>query len=250
MHAAWPGAGRRRSFQAVRFWSNPQLLDGYFAPVYHEDWLCVINHIRQREVAIGGSVAQLPYLPFSASKRAEHEEFGDILLSGLLWLLTRKGSAYKDPSVTESEYWRQAADPRFWKRILEQRAALLADITVRLTGKDFDPSPLPSLAAAKQRLGELTPADFVSFTEDWLTSLTTWRRRLPIPSRVVLPDKARAIEKAIAKLGLAHMVHAHEVSSSQQAPARGTGWMGGFAGRLSRWTGADSRRRFGARNER
>ena len=25
---------------------DPQLLDGYFAPVYHEDWLCVINHIR------------------------------------------------------------------------------------------------------------------------------------------------------------------------------------------------------------
>ena len=227
---------------------DPQLLNGYFAPVYHEDWLCVINHIRKSEVAIGGSVAQLPYLPFSASKRAEHEEFGDILLSGLLWLLTRKDAADKGRTVTESEYWRQAANPRFWKRILEQRAALLADITARLTGKDFDPSPLPSLAAAKQRLGELTPTDFVSFTEDWLTSLTTWRGRLPIPSRIVLPDKARAIEKAIAKLGLAHMVHAHEVSS-QQAPARGTGWMGGFAGRLSRWTGADSRRRFGAQNE-
>jgi len=227
---------------------DPQLLNGYFAPVYHEDWLCVINHIRKSEVAIGGSVAQLPYLPFSASKRAEHEEFGDILLSGLLWLLTRKDAADKGRTVTESECWRQAANPRFWKRILEQRAALLADITVRLTGKDFDPSPLPSLAAAKQRLGELTPTDFVSFTEDWLTSLTTWRGRLPIPSRIVLPDKARAIEKAIAKLGLAHMVHAHEVSS-QQALARGTGWMGGFAGRLSRWTGADSRRRFGAQNE-
>ena len=45
---------------------NPQLLNGYFAPIYHEDWLCVINHLREREVAIGGSVGQLPYLPFSA----------------------------------------------------------------------------------------------------------------------------------------------------------------------------------------
>ena len=83
-----------------------------------------------------------------------------------------KGAADKAHPVAETEYWREATNPRFWKQILEQRAALLADITARLTGKDFDgPSPLPSLAAARQRLGELTPADFVSFTEKWLTSL-------------------------------------------------------------------------------
>src|SRR5260370_28007410 len=44
---------------------DPQRLNGYFAPVYHEDWLCVINHLRQGEVAIGGSVERLRYLPFT-----------------------------------------------------------------------------------------------------------------------------------------------------------------------------------------
>jgi len=175
------------------------------------------------------------------------------LLSGLLWLVharTRKGAADKVHPVTETDYWRAATNPRFWKKILDQRATLLTDITKRLTGKDCDgSSPLPSLAAAKQRLDGLKAGEFASFTEEWLASLAVWSGRLPIPARTVLPDKARAIEKAIAKLGLAHAVRSHEVSS-QGAPASGTGWMGGFAERWGRWTGSDSRRRFGAQSER
>ena len=231
---------------------NPQLVSGYFVPVYHEDWLCVINHVRKSEVAIGGSVAQLPYLPFSAVQRAEREEFGDILLSGLLWLVharARTGAAGKARLMTDAGYWREATSPGFWKEVLAQRYVLLADITARLTGKDFDgPSPLPSLAAAKQRLDALEPADFATFTAEWLTSLAVWRDQRLAPARTVLPDKARAIEKAIAKLGLAHIVRSHEVSS-YQAPAGGPGRMSGFAGRWNRWTGPDTRLRFGARNE-
>jgi hypothetical protein len=225
---------------------NPQLLKGYFAPVYHEDWLCVINHLRKGEVAIGGSVSQQPYLPFSASKRAENEEFGDILLSGLLWLVharTRKGTEDKIDPITETDYWRAATNPRFWKEILDQRAALLVDITKRLVGRDFeDPSPLSSLAAANQRLDGLNAGEFVSFTEEWLASLTAWNGRLPAPARAVLPDKARAIEKAIAKLGLAHVVRSHD-PSSQRATAGGTGWKDGFADRCSR-LGEEARHRF------
>jgi hypothetical protein len=132
---------------------------------------------------------------------------------------------------------------------LEERAATLQETITRLAPKEFyTTSPLPSLAAAWQRLIELKPADFVSFTEEWLTSLSHWPAGSSVRSRVDQMDKARAIEKALANLGLAHIVHMHEVSS-QQAPASGTGWMGGFADRWNRWTGTDSRRRFGARNE-
>jgi hypothetical protein len=229
---------------------NPQLLNGYFTPVYHEDWLCLINHLRKGQVAIGGSVAQLPYLPFRASTRAEFEEFGDILVSGLLGLVhARKGVSDEAHPMAEADYWRETANPHFWKLILHQRATLLADITRRLTGKDFDgPSPLPSLAAAKQRLDNLKAGEFASFTEEWLASLAVWRSRLPIPSRTIWPDKARAIEKAIATLGLAHAVRSHE-ASAQRAPASGVGSIGAFADRCNRWI-ADSRRRFGVPSER
>jgi hypothetical protein len=229
---------------------NPQRLNGYFAPVYHEDWLCVINHLRTGEVAIGGSVGQLPYLPFTSPERAAREEFGDILLSGLLWLLQariRTGPADKARTIPDSECWREATDPRFWKQILEQRTALLADITERLTGKHFDgPSPLPSLAGAQERLGELQPADFTLFIEKWLTSLGEWHDRLSFLSRVDLVEKARAIEKALAELGLTQVVRMHEVSA-QRSPTRGSLWIDGFASFWGRWVGADSRRPFGKR---
>jgi hypothetical protein len=221
---------------------NPQLVNEYFAPIYHEDWLCVINHLRKSEVAIGGSVGQLPYLPFTTTERARLEEFGDILLSGLLWVVhrsPRENAADKARPVEEIDYWREAANPHFWKQILEQRAALLADITARIAGKNFDgPSPLPSLAGAKQRLDELEPSDFVSFTERWLTSLTEWRTRLSSLSGVDLVDKALAIDKALAELGVGHVVRTHEVSSR-----RARRWRDGF-GLWGRPAGADGRRRF------
>lgn len=227
---------------------NPQLLNGYFAPIYHEDWLCLINHLRAGEVAIGGSVGQLPYLPFTTPKRAELEEFGDTLLSGLLWLVHNGAAnrpADKAHPVAETEYWREATNPRFWEQILEQRAALLTDITARLTERDFGgPSPLPSVGAAKQQLGKLTPANFVSFTEKWLISLGEWRVWQTVLGPVRLADKARAIEKALAELGVAHVVRMHELSS-RRARTRGTGWMGEFVDRWGRRTRTDGRRRFG-----
>ena len=213
---------------------DPQRLNGYSVPVCHEDWLCIINHLREGTVAIGGSVGQLPYLPFASPERARFEEFGDVLLSGLLWLVhdrRRKDAADKARAMTDTEYWREATNPRFWKQILDERAVLLEDIARRHMGKAFQGlSPLPSLAEAQHRLSEVTPSEFVSFTEAWLTSLAPWRDQLTVLSRADSPDRARAIEKALAKLGLVNLVRAHE-------PTGDGGWMGGFADRWNEWTG-------------
>ena len=195
--------------------ANPQLVDGYFAPVYHEDWLCVINHLRKGEVAIGGSVGQLAYLPFTTPQRAQLEEFGEILLAGLLWLVcSRKNGVTGQAHLpARAEYWREAADPGFWRQILAERAALLQDITTRLAPKEFyTTSPLPSLAAARQCLNELKPADFASFTENWLTSLGEWSAGPSALRLADLADQARAIDKALAKLGMVHIVRTHELT--------------------------------------
>jgi hypothetical protein len=225
---------------------NPQILNGYFAPVYHEDWLCTIDHFREGEVAIGGSVGQWPYLPFTTPERAKLEEFGDILLAGLLWLVhsrVRKDAANRAYLAAGSEYWLEAKNPEFWKQILDQRAALLRNITARLTEMNLgNPLPFSSLTAAGQRLRELEPAEFVSFMEKWQASLTEWHDRLSRLPRVNFPDKARAIEKALAKLDLAHIVRVHEL-----APAKDNGWIAGFADSWGRWVNADGRRRFGMR---
>jgi hypothetical protein len=226
---------------------DPQRLNGYFVPVYHEDWLCVINHLRQDEVAIGGSVGQLRYLPFTTPERARFEEFGDILLSGLLCLVhasSARSAAERNHFVPDAEYWREATNPRFWKHVLEQRAWLLQDLAGRVKGLTLDDlSPLPSLAAAKQRLDELKPTDFVSFTGKWLTSLGTWRHQLSALSQVDLVDKALAIEKALAELGVGHVVRVCELSA-QRARARGARRMSGFGVPWGRRAGTAGRRRF------
>jgi hypothetical protein len=186
---------------------NPQRLDGFFPPTYHEDWLCTINHLRRGEVAVGGTVGQLPYEPFTTPERARLEEFGDILTSGLLWLAHYYHAASRAesaPATAERDYWREATRPRFWEEILEQRIKLLEDIVRRLeTMRPHDLAPLQSVRAAQRRCAQLTPAEFVSFTENWLSSLAVWRSLLP--HRV----HADSVGKALAELGLSHAVRMH-----------------------------------------
>jgi hypothetical protein len=86
----------------------------------------------------------------------------------------------------------------------------------------------------------------VSFIEAWLTSVVGWRQQLSLLPRVNFPDKARAIEKAVAKLGLAEVVRVHELPV-RDIPAKQPGRIGGFAGHWGRRAGADGRRLFGMR---
>ena len=217
---------------------NPQLLNGFFPPVYHEDWLCIVNHLRLGEVAIGGSVGQVPYQPFTTLERAVLEEFGDILMAALLWLVhTRYGKTAIEPAsrdgnskITDRDYWHEATTSHFWEMILSQRAALLDDIAWRVERLNSHPrlpseGPRPSLQAAQQRCRELIPEEFVSFTEKWLLNLAAWSDSLS-----VLP-RADSVSRALGELGLSQLVRTQE-AHSRPAVARRTRWTGGF---VRRW---------------
>jgi hypothetical protein len=216
---------------------NPQLLNGFFPPIYHEDWLCIFNHIRLGEVAIGGAVGQVPYQPFTTPVRAALEEFGDILVSGLLWLVhTRHGKRPIEPAsgdgnfaITDRDYWSEATTSQFWEKILRQRAALLDSIASRLKelsshSRPAPGDPLPSLRAAQLRCHQLTPEEFVSFTEKWLLNLAAWSDSLS-----VLP-RADSVSSALGELGLSQLVRTQE-AYSRLAVARRTRWTGGFVRR-------------------
>ena len=216
---------------------NPQLLNGFFPPIYHEDWLCIFNHVRLGEVAVGGAVGQVPYQPFTTPVRAALEEFGDILVSGLLWLVhTRHGKRPIEPAsgdgnfaITDRDYWGEATTSQFWEKILRQRAALLDSIASRLKelsshSRPAPVDPLPSLRAAQQRCHQLTPEEFVSFTEKWLLNLATWSARLS-----ALP-RADSVSRALGELDLSQLVCTQEVHS-RQTLARRTRWTGGFVRR-------------------
>lgn len=183
---------------------DPQELNGFFPAIYHEDWLCTINHLRAGEVAIGGMVGQVPYRPFESPERAKNEEFGDILASGLLWLVYARKTTNTvgplDPTVdTESEayYWQEATKLSFWAQVLQERAALLKEVTERL--KELHPDDLlarQALEVAQEWCGKLTADEFVAVTKKWLTNLDLWRERLCVLPRV------DSVEKALAELAL------------------------------------------------
>jgi hypothetical protein len=188
-------------------------MQGFFPAVYHEDWLCIIDHLRFGEVAIGGHVGQLAYKPFTTPERARLEEFGDILASGLLWLIhsRRKNSpssaADNDYSAkAQRDYWNEATKPRFWENVLSERSCLLDNIAASLPVRHHNAGllPLESVKAARERCGELSQDEFVSFMHKWLSSLDAWRTRMSqMPA-------AESVAKALTDLGLAHVAGPHE----------------------------------------
>lgn len=197
------GSGRRPFISGGSMLVNPQRMRGYFPPVYHEDWLFVMDHLRLGEVAIAGTVSQLPYRPFTTIARARLEEFGDVLALGLLWLVHENG----DSPAGERSYWREATQPQFWRDLLHQRTALLDELLARLeqiNRKLAITQPIESIRAAQKRCNELSPDAFVSFVEKWLDSLATWRTRLASLHR------ADSVAQALAVLGLLRAVIIHD----------------------------------------
>lgn len=192
---------------------NPQRLNGFFPAVYHEDWLCIINHLRLGEVAVSSQVKQLDYHPFRNSERARFEEFGDILAFGLLWLIHDKNKTAathstlegKDSTAAQRDYWDVAIKPRFWREVLAERAILLDDLARRLQLRSKqDMSPLESVRTAQQQCSLLSPEEFVSFIRKWIDNLSIWQDQMSS-----LP-KADSVVKALDKLGLLHVVRMHE----------------------------------------
>lgn len=208
---------------------DPQRMQGFFPAVYHEDWLCLIEHLRYGEVAIGGQVGQLAYRPFTTPERAELEEFGDILASGLLWLVHARKSSEPVSSATGNDYsakarrdyWLPATESRFWSQVLSERAALLDDIAKNLPAKhhDLGVRPLESVVAAQKRCAELSPSEFVLFIDEWLSSLDTWQTRL---SEV---PHAGSVADALTHLGLLHVADPNEPGRWRERVAAARRWL-------------------------
>jgi hypothetical protein len=186
---------------------NPQRLSGFFPAIYHEDWLCIIDHLMAGEVAIGGVVGQKPYKPFAVPERAKNEEFGDIFAAGLLWLVHARNKA------GTAGYWQEATNRSFWERILDERSALLEDVAGRLMAQyPGNEDAHQSLDVARKRCVELTADEFVSVAAKWMSNLEVWRERVSgLPS-------TDSVEKALTELGLLGVVQLHQ-EEPQQAHA-------------------------------
>jgi hypothetical protein len=192
---------------------DPQRLNGFFPAIYHEDWLCTINHLRAGEVAIGGMVKQKNYNPFASPIRAKNEEFGDIFAAGLLWLVySRKNKNAVDSTATEDEadYWREATQLSFWTRLLQERGVLLNEVAEDLKAQYPNNQPAhQALEVAQEWSAKLKADEFVAVTKKWISNLDRWRERLSGLPRV------DSVEKALAELGILNVVRQYQEVSPQ-----------------------------------
>jgi hypothetical protein len=193
---------------------DPRRFNGFFPPIYHDDWLCLITHLRSGQVAVGGMVEQVSYDPFSSPDRAENEEFGEILGSGFLWLLhTHKGDPIASRTIDDG-FWRHARQPMFWADVLRERAELLKMVAERFRERyPHNSAPQESLEAARRQCAELKPGQFVPVTSGWASNLDAWRkqlRRLP---------RADSVHQALVRLKLLDRVREYPGST----PAEGLG---------------------------
>jgi hypothetical protein len=201
---------------------DPQHLNGFFPPIYHEDWFCSLNHICAGTAAVAGVVRQLAWNPFATPRRARLEEFADILGEGLLWLVHHK----RDLSFPQESFWAEATDRSFWRSTLRHRAVLLDEVERRLLGQGpqdgYTAAALVSVKEAQSERSELTPEDFASFVRQWLRDSAKWQDRLAELPRV------GSIAGALAKLGLSRSTFADisepgELSATALTPTRRPG---------------------------
>ncbi|GAA3616087.1 hypothetical protein GCM10022223_35510 [Kineosporia mesophila] len=159
----------------------------YFPGVYNEDWLFCWEAVRDRRMAMPGSVDQMPYNPFDP-RRATREEFGDVLGEGLFALLHRSpadvllGLVGQGPAAERARQVEPARYRGYWSQVLAGRHAMLAEVTGRLEARAAtDPEAavqLRAVRAGQERLNLITPYELAEFVALWLQDLQTWRYEL------------------------------------------------------------------------
>jgi len=143
--------------------------DTMFPPIYNEDWLFLFDAAQRGSIALAGVLSQLEYRPFARPKRAASEEFGDVIAEGLYRLLHEGG----DVIDATHAYWHSALDRRF--QLIDYIAE---ELPLRQKNAPVTQCALISLAAARERLAEITEQACLSFVRAWRADVDVWRKQL------------------------------------------------------------------------
>ena len=167
----------------------------FFPDVYNEDWLFFYRDIAEGRLGTSGRTAtQLRYDPFADSRRAENEEFGDVIAEGLYALLDHGlGAEY----ATTKGYWRQ---------FLADRMRILDEIMESKT-PPFEIRQKMRLAvkSARKCLEEIQPDMCVNYIECWQKDLGQWEGTLKrIPQVTSIADALLELRLASNGAGARH----------------------------------------------
>ena len=179
---------------------------GFFPDIYNEDWLFFYDDARRRQLAWSGrNATQLQYDPFDDPRRAERQEFGDILAEGLYALLHQGGG----PADATCGYWNVFLDERrrFLQHIHDRSHPVAPDIRGRLVA---------AVETAMMCLMEIQPRLCERYVRTWREDLRVWQEDLEKVSRVDSP------EAALRELELTPTVGAQFIGLQKLGPAEAT----------------------------
>jgi hypothetical protein len=170
----------------------------HFPDIYNEDWFFFARQANARDLPKIGEVHQAEYLPFLDPKRAEDEEFGDLLAEGLYARFeTTPGREFRDQFAlaTREDYWR---------RFIGIRGEMIDRVKVRLSRAQHDhptiQQALESLRRSENQLSRIPPALCVDFMESWQEDDVRWHET------VARSDATLSERDALAELGLTHWI--------------------------------------------
>jgi hypothetical protein len=176
---------------------------GFFPNIYNEDWLFFYDDAARRRLGSSGNkVTQLRYDPFDDARRAEWQEFGDVLAEGLYALLDR-GLGLKHAT---REYWYDFLCARkiFIDTIIERWGMAKPEIKERL---------LLSVGLAQKCSIEISPEVLERYIRLWRRDLHDWEQRLARVSQMRSPDEA------LRALGLARSTQRRSADLAFYDPA-------------------------------
>jgi hypothetical protein len=129
----------------------------FFPDVYNEDWLFFATHAARGQVISVGTARQQPYKPFADPKRADLEEFGDLIAEGL-YALFNDGQSL---DAATKDYWDDFIVAR--KKLIER----LADDLYRIPTHEAGVQAHESMLHARKRLVSITADACVLFVKAW-----------------------------------------------------------------------------------
>lgn len=102
--------------------------NGFFPYIYNEDWLYVLHNLRSVAGLALGHVHQQHHAPWEDHPRIRFEEFGEVIIRGLLCL----PNGFDAPEAVSPEYWQQVLEHRHsWLVTLLGRCAPTYSLAVR-----------------------------------------------------------------------------------------------------------------------
>ena len=138
---------------------RPFDVHGFFPNIYNEDWLFMVAPILERSICSFGSIAQLPYDPFSNPKLATFQEFGDIIADGLYWLIEKKDFGRRH-------------NIDFWQHFILEHRTYLCNLN-----NDKRTSLYKKIVNNALRVAALVTAeDCIRFIIDWEEDINKWQQ--------------------------------------------------------------------------